>query len=337
MANFIETAPVAPAEYDLFIRPFLDDPRITDLPFDFINTKFVDRKAYFNTDFTGTAYEKVTCGWTYAGGVGFTEKDIIPVELALAIEQCYEPLMKTIFANGFPDGWERGKLSPEVRELMQKFLADGFNLNLLQLLFLGDDSLSTNPYQISDGIYKRLQEGALAGDGTVDANVTLNATTLNTTNFHNTMMSIYAQMPNRMKRSARSNKSRLRWIWTDLVYAAYEAFISATTQTNAGIIQREGIVGGISLNQYLGIPITVVPFVDDALLADFPTGSPATGTDPYRVILTDPSNHKVYMDNGGFTKIHTWYSDDDDKYRAAVSALFFYQYGYGDLNLFSGF
>ena len=337
MANFITSAPVAPAEYDLFIRPFLDDPRITDLPFDFINTKFVDRKAYFNTDFTGTAYEKVLCGWTYSGGIGFTEKDIIPVELALAVEQCYTPLIRTIFANGLPDGWERGTLSPEVKDLMQKFMADGFNSNLLQLLFLGDDSLSANPYQISDGIYKRLQEGVVAGDGTVDANVTLDATTLNTANFHNTMMSIYQQMPGRMRRKARSMKSQLRWIWTDSVYAAYEAFIAATTQNTAGVIQRDGIVGGISLTTYLGIPITVVPFVDDALLSDFPTGSPATGTDPYRVILTDPSNHKVYLDANGFTNIHTWYENKDDKYYATVSALFFYQYGYGDLNLYSGF
>lgn len=337
MANFIETAPVAPAEYDLFIRPFLDDPRITDLPFDFINTKFVDRKAYFNTDFTGTAYEKVLCGWTYSGGIGFTEKDIVPVELALAIEQCYTPLIRTIFANGLPDGWERGTLSVEVKDLMQKFLAEQFNTNLLQLLFLGDDALSTNPYQISDGIYKRLQEGVIAGDGTVDANVTLNSTTLNEANFLTTMLSIYNQAPSRMLRNIRSNKSKLRWIWTDKVYAAYLAFVAEKTQNTAGVIQRDSIVNGLELNSFLGIPITVVPFVDDALASDFPTGSPAAGTDPYRVILTDPSNHKVYLDNGGFTKIHMWYGDKDDKVYAVVSALFFYQYGYGDLNLFSGF
>lgn len=337
MANFISTAPVAPEEYDLFIRPFLDDPRITDLPFDFINTKFVDRKAYFNTDFTGTAYEKVTCGWNYAGGIGFTSKDVIPVEIALAIEQCYEPLIKTIFANGLPDGWERGTLSPEVRDMMQSFMANGFNLNLLQLLFLGDTSLSTNPYQISDGIYKRLAAGALAGDGTVDANVALNSTTLNQTNFLATMLAVYDKAPARMLRSIRSNQSKLRWIWTDKVYAAYLAFVAEKTQNTAGVLQRDTIVNGLTLNEFLGIPIVVVPFVDDALLSDFPTGSPAAGTDPYRVILTDPSNHKVYMDANGFTKLHTWYSDDDDVYRAAVSALFYYQYGYGDLNLFSGF
>lgn len=337
MANFIETAPTAPEEYDLFIRPFLDDPQITELPFDFINTKFVNRKLYFDSDLTGSAYKKVLCGWTFDGATSFTSKDLIPVEVARGIEQCYTPLINTIFANGLPDGWERGTLSPEVRDYMQLKLAHSFNRNLVQILFLGDDALSNNPYKIKDGIYKSLQEGATAADGTVDANVTLNATTLNTTNFHDTMMSVYNEMPGRMRRIARSKKSMLRWIWTDSVYAAYEAFIAVKTQNTAGVIQRDGIVGGISLTEYLGIPITVVPIVDDSLASDFTTGSPAVTDSPYRVILTDPSNHKVLLDGDGFKKIHMWYEDKDDKVYAVVSALFEYKYGYGDLNLFSGF
>ena len=87
-----------------------------------------------------------------------------------------------------PDGWQRGTLSPEVKNLMQDKLLDTFNLNLLRLAFLGDDALSIDPYQITDGIYKRLQEGAAAADGTVDANVALTATSLNKDNFLTTML-----------------------------------------------------------------------------------------------------------------------------------------------------
>lgn len=339
MANFIDTAPAAPVDYELFIQPFLDDPLITDLPFNFINTKFINRKMYFASDLDGASYKKTACGWNFEGGVGFTEKDLIPVEVARAIEQCYTPLINTIFANGLPDGWKRGTLGPEVMNYMQEQLAHAFNVDLLKILFLGDDALADNPYKIKDGIYKRLKEGATAGDGTVDAGVTLNPTTLNNDNFDNTMVSIYDQMPSRMKRIARRTKSELVWIWTDAVYARYEAFVRAKTQTNAGVIQREGIVSGLTLNEYMGIPIVVVPIVDDSLTADFIDSSPAleSADAVYRVILTKADNHNVLMDNGGFKDIEIWYEKKDDKVYAVVSALLEYNYGYGYFNLFSGF
>lgn len=337
MANFIETAPVAPIDYELFIQPFLDDPRIDELPFDIINTKFVDRKMYFDTDFDGTATEKTTCGWTFSPGIGFTSKDLQPKELQLGIQQCYTPLIRTIFANGLPDGWQRGTLSPEVKNLMQSKLADTFNLNLLRLAFLGDDALPTDPYKITDGLYKRLQEGAIAGDGTVDAGVALTSTSLNKDNFLTTMLSIYEKMPSRMRRIVRSRKTELVWIWTDHVYAAYQAFVWQQTQTNAGIIQRESILNGDDMNTFLGIPILVVPYIDDALAVDFPAGSPNVGEDPYRVVLTRADNHKILLDANGFKDIHMWYEDKDDQVYAVVSALFFYQYAYGHFNLYSGF
>lgn len=336
MANFITSAPAAPVDYELFIRPFLEDPQIDTLPFNLIDTKFVNRKLYFNTDFTGVAHEKTACGWDFQGGIGFTEKDLTPKELELSIEQCYIPLIHTIFADNLPDGWRRGELSPEVKEYMQRELAHGFNLNLLQLLMLGDDALSINPYKIKDGMYKRLSEGAIAGDGTVDANVTLDATTLNQTNFFNTMLQIYNAAPSRMRRILVSRKTELTWIWTDRVYASYVAFMTTQTQTNAGIIQREGIENGLEFNKFMGIPILVVPWVDDALASDFPAGSPNVGDDPYRVILTFAKNHYVLLDGSGFKDIDIWYEKKDQKVYATVAALFEYQYAYGDMNVFSG-
>lgn len=337
MANFIPSAPVAPEDYELYIREFLEDPQIDSLPFNLVNTKFRNRKLYFNSDLTGAAYKKTLCGWNFDGGIGFTSKDLIPVEVARAIEQCYTPLINTIFADGLPDGWKRGTLSPEVLDYMQRELAHSFNLNLLQLLMLGDDALSINPYQIKDGMYKRLKEGSVMQDGTVDANVTLDATSLNQANFYNTMLQIYNAAPSRMRRILVSRKTDLVWIWTDRVYASYVAFMTTQTQTNAGIIQREGIVEGLEFNKFMGIPILVVPWVDDALASDFPAGSPSIGEDPYRVVLTQAKNHFFMLDGSGFKDIHIWYEDKDDKVYATVSALFEYNYAYGDMNVFSGF
>lgn len=338
MANFIDTgAPEAPEEYELLIQPFLDDPLITDLPFDFINTKFQNRKMYFGGELSGAAYKKEACGWNFDGGVGFTSKDLVPVEIARAIEQCYVPLINTIYAKGLPDGWQRGELSPEVKEYMQSQLANSFNNNLVKILFLGDTALSNNPYKIKNGVYKRLETGAhVDNDGTIDASVALNSTSLNEANFHTTMLSIYAKMPSRMSRIARNKKAELVWIWTDRVYAAYLAFLQSKTQNTAGVIQRDGIVNGVAEDSYMGHKIVVVPIVDDALKADFSTGSPADGEFPYRVILTKADNHKVLMDNGGFKNIQTWYEKKDDKYYATVSALMEYVYAYGYYNLYSG-
>lgn len=127
------------------------------------------------------------------------------------------------------------------------------------------------------------------------------------------------------------------WIWTETVYDAYVNYLYVSTQTNAGLIQRETIVGGIDENQFMGIPILVVPIVDERLEADFTTGSPLAVVDPYRVILTDPTNHKVLLDADGLAKVNTWYENKDDKYYMTGSALFDYEYGYGELNVYSGF
>lgn len=335
MANVI-TSIAAPEslEYDLYIKPLLDSPEIQNLPFDFIIGKFVNRDLYFNTQLDKITSKKVTCGWTFSGSTAFTKKTMTPVEVQAAIEQCYTPLINTIFAQGLPDGWERGTLSAEVLDFMLTQRGYAFNRDLLTLLFLGDEASGDPFYAINDGIYKKLAAGAAAGDGTVDAGVTLNATTLDKTNFFTTMNAIYSARTRFMRGM---DKSRLRWIWTENVMDAYETYLEISTQGQAGGIQREHIENGIEPTKFKNIPITVVPIVDERLEGDFMVGSPAAVDDPYRVILTDPTNHKVLIDGDGLMKVNAWYENKDDKYYMTGSALFDYEYGYGELNVFSGF
>jgi len=131
-------------------------------------------------------------------------------------------------------------------------------------------------------------------------------------------------------------KNQKVWIWTQSVYDAYLAYLYASTQTNAGAIQRESIVDGLETATFMGIPIVVVGLVDERLETDFLDASNNV-VDPYRVILTVGSNHKLLLDGSGFMAQEAWYSQDDDVYRIAGSALIAYEYGYGDLNVIAGF
>lgn len=334
MANVITSVTTSSSlEYEVFLKPLLDDPAIQNLPFDFIVGKFQSKDLYFNTQLDKISVKKVACGWTYNGGATFTKKTITPVEIAAAVEQCYTPLVETIFAGQLPDGWERGTLSAEVIDFMITQRNYAFNRDLLTILFLGDESNGNSYYAIKDGIYKKLAAGVVAGDGTVDAGA-LTATSLNTSNFFTTMDAVW-QSRTRFMRSM--DKSRLKWIWTESVYDAYIKYLQASTQGTAGALQTEYIVNGITTTKFQGVDIVVVPIVDERLEADFTYGSPLATNDPYRVILTDPTNHKVLLDGSGLMNVNAWYSNDDDKYRVTGSCLFEYEYGYGQLNVIAGF
>ena len=134
----------------------------------------------------------------------------------------------------------------------------------------------------------------------------------------------------------RVEKAQKVWIWTESVYDAYLAYLYVSTQTNAGAIQRETIVNGMTETTFMGIPIVVLGIVDERLETDFLDASNNV-IDPYRVILTVGSNHKILLDGTGFMEQAAWYSQDDDVYRIAGSALLAYEYGYGDLNVIAGF
>jgi hypothetical protein len=337
MANVISSVPVQETElYDLYLKPYLDDPQIQSLPFDFLIGAFKNRELYFNTQLDKIMSKKIVCGWNFNGSTTFAKKTLNPVEVEAAVEQCYTPLINTIFANGLPTGWERGTLSPEVISYMADQRGYAFNRDMLSILFLGDEASASTYYNIKDGIYKKLKAGSITpsftGDDLVPSYGALNATNLNATNFFTTMKAVYDLQPRLLKNVPKAGKA---WIWTESVYDLYLNYLYVTTQTNAGIIQRESVTDGLDADQFLGIPIVVVPIVDERLEEDF-TQSGIT-TNPYRVILTKPDNHKVLMDGDGILKSNSWYENKDDKYYMAGSALFDYEYGYGALNVIAGF
>jgi hypothetical protein len=332
MANVITSVAVqAKPEFELFLKPLLDDPKINQLPFDLIVGKYQGQELYFNTQLDKITTKKVTCGWNFSGSASFTKKTITPVEVQASVEACYDVLKETIFANGMADGWKRGELSPEILNFLSEQRAYAFNRDMLSFLYLGDTLSATPYYTVLDGIYKKLKAGANAVDGTVDAGA-VTATDLNATNFLATMRAIYNSQSRFLKQIANEGKV---WLVTQEVYDAYINYLYSSTQTNAGIIQRESIVDGLSANSLFGIPIVVAKIVDERLEADFTDSSGVIN--PYRIILTTGSNHKILLDANGFMEELAWYEKKDDTYYLAGSALLAYEYGYGELNVIAGF
>ena len=332
MANVITSvATQAKPDFELYLKPLIEDPQINQLPFDIILGKYQGKELYFNTQLDKITSKKIDCGWTFAGSSTFTKKTITPVQLQASVEQCHEVFKETIFAKDFADGWKRGELTPELLAFMAEQRAYAFNRDLLSFLFLGDTVSANSYYTPLDGVYKKLKAGANAADGTVNAGA-ITAANMNASNFFTTMKTVYDAQTRFLKQLPKERKA---WIVTEAVYDAYINYLYVSTQTNAGVIQRESIVAGLEAPTFMGIPVVVAKIVDERLEADFTNSSGVIN--PYRVILTDPTNHKIMLDGDGFLSELAWYENKDDKYYLAGSALLAYEYGYGELNVIAGF
>lgn len=337
MANLITSVEsINTQEYELLVKPMMDDPQVQALPFMF-QFGNMPREIHYNANnldkITGA---KTACGWNNKGdGIAFDKKTLTPIEVDASVKQCYTVFLKKLFGDKLPEGHKRGELYPELINLIIKQQLYAFNRDLLSMITLGDTGATPDDYySLIDGIYTKLVAGAAAVDGTVDANVSLTSTTLNTTNFFGTMNSIYNLQSRALKRLAKTEKI---WIWTQSVYDLYLNYLEVTTQNTAGAMQTQYVVDGLTATHFKGIPITVLGIVDERLEEDFLSGSPAEPTDPYRVILTTPSNHIFLMDGSGYVSADPVYLPANDEVLVPSTALIAYEYGFGELNLYSGF
>lgn len=335
MANLITSVDsIETSEYELYLKPLLNDPQFQSLPFNFAYGN-MPRDIFFNTNADKITGAKTGCGWTFRGdSVTFEKKTLNPIELQAPVQQCYSVLLKKLFGDKLPDGALRGELSAEVVDFMLTQQMYSFNRDLLSIFLLGDSAISESPayYSLMNGLFTKLIAGEAATDGTVDAGA-ITATNVNTTNFFNTMKAIYDKQPRLLKNVPNNKKV---WLWTQALYDAYLAYLQEKTQVTAGVIQTDFITDGVQVNAFLGVPIVVLGIIDERLETDFLTGSPAGPENPYRCVLTDPTNHIILMDGTGFKNSNMWYEKKEDIVYVTGSALIDYQYGYGELNVFAG-
>jgi len=336
MANLLTSVEsINTQEYELVVKPFLDDPKIQALPFNFMYGN-MPREVHFTPNADKIMGAKTTCGWTVkGGGLNSTKKTLTPIEVQATVTQCYTVVLKKLFGDKLPDGHKRGELYPELINWMTEQQQYAFNRDLLSILFLGDTAATPDDYySLLNGLYTALVAGIAANDGTVDAtDIVLDDTSLNTTNFYLTMKSVYGRQSRQLKNI---DKSKRLWIWTDKMYEKYTDYLTVSTQNTAGQIQRDGIINGTDANNFVGIPILVMKIVDERLETDFLTGSPATPLDPYRTILTAPDNHLIIMDGQGLLSTDPFYLPKEDEVWVPGSALIDYKYGFGDQNVLAG-
>lgn len=339
MANLITEVPsIETPEWQVYFKPLLDDPKINALPFN-IAIGNMPKDIFFNNNVDKISGAKATCGWSFKGDMAsFTKKTLNPIEIQAPVEQCYTVLLKKLFGNKLPEGAAKGDLTkvPEVIDFMTTQQSYGFNRDLLSMFFLGDDALAADDYySLKDGFYRSLLNGVAAGDGTVDAGVTLDASTLDTTNFFTTMNAVYKARTRQLKSM---DKSKLVWVWTESVYELYLDYLEVKTQNAAGITQTNYVTEGLAADVFKGIKIFVPKIVDERLESDFTTGSPAVTEDPYRVVLTAADNHIIILDGEtGFQNADVFYEKLEDKVYAVGSTMWDYKYGYGDQNVIAGF
>lgn len=337
MANLITTVPTIDTTiWDVYFKPLLCNHRISELPFD-ISIGNMPKDIFFNNNIDKITGAKTTCGWSFKGDMAsFTKKTLTPIELQASVEQCYTVLLKKLFGDKLPAGAKRGELSNEVISFMTEQQLYAFNRDMMSILFLGNDALSADDYySLMDGVYQELLNGVAAVDGTVDSGVTLDATSLNTTNFFTTMNAVYNAQTRALK--CMDPKDKI-WIWTQAVYELYLNYLEVATQNTAGLIQTNYVTDGLYAKTFKGIPIYVPTIVDERLETDFLINTPPVPNDPYRVILTNPKNHIILLDGvNGFENADVFYDKLTDKVYAVGSVLLDYQYGYGDQNVIAGF
>lgn len=334
MANLITSVEsIETTEWQLYLKPLLDDPLITALPFD-VAYGNMPKDIFFNTNADKITGAKSACGWSFKGnGTEFTKKTLSPVEVQAPVEQCYTVLLKKLFGNNLPDGAMRGELPAEVLSYMVTQQNYAFNRDLLSILFLGDTAHSADDYYVLlDGVFKKLAAGVADTDGTVSFGDIV-AADVDAGSFYETMNGVYNSQARALKRIPNANKV---WIWTQALYDAYLNYLETSTQGTAGLIQTTYITDGIRPTTFKGIPIVVMPIIDERLESDFTSGSPATAVDPYRCILTVGSNHIIMLDGQGFRNSNQFYLPKEDKVYVTGSALVDYQYGFGDLNVLAG-
>lgn len=334
MANLITTVPEITTESnELFLKPLINDPLVTQLPFTFIFGN-MPRSHFYNTNVDKIMRAITTCAPVFSGSAEISKKVLTPIEIQANVKQCYDTFYNKFWGGKLKPGVAIGELTPEITDFMQTQQNYGFNRDLLSLLFLGDENLSESDayYSLMDGIYTKLKAGASAVDGTVDVGA-VTASDLNATNFFATMNEIYLAQTRLLRGVSKTDK---RWIWTEAVYDLYTTYLETSTQGTAGVKQTEYVVNGVDAMTFKGIPIVVVPIVDERLETDF-TDNSGLPTDPYRIILTAPSEHTVYLDQNSFLTNRLWYSNDDNEVKLTGRAAIAYEYGYGELNVIAGF
>lgn len=275
------------------------------------------------------------CNNTATGtGTAITSFTLAVVDMQAQLEQCSDVFDATIAETVRKKGVDINDLTgTEIETYILETIAETAARDLYRIVFLGDTTLSDSNYTAFDGIYKKVKAGYLASDGTTYAGA-VTSSSLTVSNIVATFDAVWDAQSYELKFIPDNQKVMFV---EDAVYRAWEKYLSSTQFSGVGA-QRDVLVNGVPTLSYRGIPLVNTQVISKYIATDFATGSPAAAANPYRILLTVPSNHYIVTDALTDTaKVVMWYEPLQDTNYTRLRYKAGYNYAYGALNCFAGF
>lgn len=324
-------------EAGFFLKDVTENPTIADLGFEII-TEPTDTFLYLNTEMDKLTKADTGCGLTDStDGASIYRKEMIPKRLKAFKQQCYTDFDNTIFAAARKQNVDISDLtSGQLRQLLSDLFMPVVTRDALRILLLGDTGLSDADYNQLTGVYAKLAAGASVADGSgvliPDAGA-ISDSDITTANIQATLEAVFAAQHRKLRQVPLNQK---RFFVTYSVWNAYAEFILSKNGSLESSMTK--LQNGIQTLAYKGIPLVSLDIVDEYLSSDFTTGSPATVTNPHRIILTKPDNHVLQLPtNRNYNQVKFWYDENTElnKMKAVYSMI--YEYKYPELIVIAGF
>ena len=319
---------------DLVMKKLYGALALGDLGFQIVEDIQSNKILYKDNYLDKITKKRVGCNNTETEtGNAITSFTLNVVDLQVQLQQCADVFDSTIAETARKKGVDINDLTgTDIETYILEKVATTAARDIYRLVFLGDTTLSDANYTPFDGIYKKVKAGYLAGDGTTYAG-TIVANDLIVTNIVATLDRVWEAQSYELKFIPDAEKVMFV---EDAVFRAWEKYLSSTQFSGVGA-QRDVLVNGLNTLSFRGIPMVNTQVISKYLAQDFATGSPATLSTPYRILLTKADNHYIATDAITDTaRVQMWYEPTTDTNYTRLRYKAGYNYAFGELNTFAG-
>ena len=321
---------------ETFVLALANNPLLTALGFR-IEQDIQSKKTFYKTARLNkiTKAASACVAADTATGVAISSVVLSVFDMEAQLSQCKSVFEDSIYEAALKKGYDVYNLEgTQIQTLMLEIFGMAVGNDLYRQMFLNDTTLTNSDYTAYDGIYKTLLTGALALDGTVRVAATIADADINSTNIVATLDTYIAAQPSAMKYNI--SKGDKRFLVTPTVYEAWEMKLTELGSLESSKVQ---LIDGVDSLKFRGIPMVNLQQVDEYILQDFSTASPASSaTMNNRIILTNPQNHIIGTDMmTDTTNAEFWYERKDKTNYARLNYRAGYKYIDGAENVIGGF
>jgi hypothetical protein len=320
---------------ETFVLKLAQNPLLASLGFR-IEQDIQSKKTFYKTGRLNKI-TKASTGCTRtetATGVPIEAVVLQVYDMEAEMSQCKSVFDATIYEAAMKKGFDIFNLEgTQIQTLLLEIFGDAVANDLYRQVFLNDSTLTNSDYTAYDGVYKRLKAGALAVDGTIRVAASISDADLASGAIVATLDTYYNAQPSPLKYNV-SNAMK-RFMVTDPVYRAWEQKLTELGSLESSKVQ---LVDGIEGLKFRGIPMVNLTQIDEYILQDFSTTSPASAsTSDNRIILTNPENHLIGTDLLTDTaNAEFWYERKDKTNYARLNYKAGYNYIDGKENVIGG-